>query len=163
MKRWGVACAVVVLTSASEVRAQDEVTTLETNLNQQTTELSTSDCVSACKALNSIRRAAERICTLAPGPRCDAAKAKADAATIKVREACPDCAVEQKPKQEDEQRARAPEPAAPSSTAEAASPPPGGCRSCATASGRPEYGDLAVFALAALVVTRRRKKDSRRL
>ena len=144
------------LTFAGEVRAEDEATTLEANLNQETTELSTSDCVSACKALNSIRRAADRICELAPGPRCDAARSKADVATKKVKEACPECAIAAAPKLEDE-RAQAPEPPAPAATSEAA-PPPGGCRSCATTSGRPEYGDLTVFALAALALRRRRSK-----
>lgn len=141
--------------------AADDVTTLETQLGKETSELSTSDCASACKALASIRRAADRICELEPGPRCDAARSKADSATKKVRDACPECAIAELKKEDEERRAadkpaQAP-PAPVSASSEAKNAPAesrGGCRNCATSSGAPDRGDFAVFALAALLVGR---------
>lgn len=158
----------IVLTSAANAAAAEDVATLETNLDRATTELSTSDCAAACKALASIRRAADRICELEPGPRCDAAQAKAEDATKRVREACPACAIAQqlKKKEEprDEQAAAERSPPAPTAMA-APSESRGGCRNCATTPGSPvpDAGDLAVFALAALAIGRRRKKDRKRV
>jgi MYXO-CTERM domain-containing protein len=147
---------------ATEASAADEVTTLETQLGKEASELSTSDCAAACRALASIRRAADRICELEPGPRCDAARTKADDATKRVREACPECAIAGLKKDEEQER-RAAKPAdAPTQAATEAAPPaerPGGCRNCSTSSGAPDRGDFAVFALAALLLGRRSKKD----
>lgn len=53
--------------------------------------LESSQCVIACKALESMRGAADSICRLEPGPRCDRARAKVEAARQKVLAACPDC------------------------------------------------------------------------
>ncbi|MBI2389242.1 MAG: hypothetical protein HYV09_06465 [Deltaproteobacteria bacterium] len=56
-------------------------------------------CVTMCKALESMKRAADRVCDLAKdGPpsdqrRCDDARAKLEEATARVRAACPDCVV----------------------------------------------------------------------
>ena len=152
----------------TEASAADEVTTLETQLGKDTSELSTSDCAAACKALASIRRAADRICELEPGPRCDAARTKADNATKKVRDACPECAIAGLKKDDDEKRAakpaEAPPPAPMNATSEGApAEPRGGCRNCSTSSGAPDRGDFAVFALAALVLLRRARKTKTRL
>lgn len=148
---------------ATEVSAADEATTLEAQLGKDIDQLSTSDCAAACKALASIRRAADRICELEPGPRCDAARAKADNATKRVREACPDCAILGL-KKDEEQEKRAARPAeAPAPPSPAAESVPaesrGGCRNCTTASGAPDRGDFAVFALAALLIRRRARKS----
>jgi hypothetical protein len=149
---------------AAEASAADEATTLETRLDKETTELSTSDCAAACRALASIRRAADRICELETGARCDAARAKADDATKRVREACPECAIAGLKKDEEQDR-RAARPAEGSTpTAMESAPPserPGGCRNCTTSprGGAPDRGDFAVFALAVLVLGRRAKKD----
>jgi len=54
-------------------------------------------CETMCKALQSMARAAERICELAKGggpidqKRCVDAKAKVEEATTRVRASCPDC------------------------------------------------------------------------
>lgn len=160
----------VVCASGAVASAADEVTTLETQLGRETTELSTSDCAAACKALASIRRASDRICELEPGPRCEAARAKAEDATKKVRDACPECAIAQMKKEDDERRAMTPPAEAPAEDAkqaETAKAEPRGCRNCATSSGAPDRGDFAVFGLAlaflAQRLRRRAKKDSKRL
>jgi hypothetical protein len=48
-------------------------------------------CVTACDALGSMRRAADRVCVLAPGERCDSASARVGAAEKRVFDACPGC------------------------------------------------------------------------
>jgi len=69
-----------------------EIEQLEAELAEGLATLSTSDCVTACLALDSMIRAAERLCELDPGPRCDEAQRKVDEAARRVHEACPDCA-----------------------------------------------------------------------
>lgn len=55
------------------------------------------DCITMCKALQSMSRSAERVCALAPPGdeaakhKCDDARAKVDEATKKVLAACPAC------------------------------------------------------------------------
>ncbi|MDB4944272.1 MAG: hypothetical protein JWP97_3806, partial [Labilithrix sp.] len=80
-----------MLLAATSARA-DEIDDLEKSLTAESLALSTSDCTSACLALSSIRRAADRLCALEPGPRCVAAQAKALDASRRVRDACPRCA-----------------------------------------------------------------------
>lgn len=161
-----------LLAVAPGASAADEATTLEARLGRETAELSTNDCAAACKALASIRRATDRICELEPGPRCDAARAKAEDATKRVRDACPECAIarledDHVKKPGEEGRATTP-PADTPSAKPAAAPAPErsearGCRSCATSSGAPDRGDFAVFAVAALLLGRRLKKKRDRL
>lgn len=157
-------------------RDAEELTTLEKNLASEHAALSTEDCATACRALASIRRAADRICALDPDERCVAARAKADDAARRVHEACPSCAVATVPVQpappmakpaskggrpasepdRDEERV---------STASANAPPAesrrGGCAGCAT-SGAPA-GDVGALALAlgALAVVMRRRGTRR--
>jgi MYXO-CTERM domain-containing protein len=158
--------AVALVFVAAEAKAADEATTLETQLAKETTELSTSDCAAACRALASIRRAADRICELEAGARCDAARAKADDATKRVREACPECAIAGLKKDEEQDRRAAKPAEAPTQASTEAAPPSEqarGCRNCSTSSGAPDRGDFAVFALAALFLGRRAKKSRRRV
>jgi hypothetical protein len=170
--------AVVVLVSlgvvASAPRAfaqgREDVATLEKSLAAEAAQLSTSDCTEACRALASIRRAADKICALEPGERCAAAHAKAEEATRRVRDACPDCAIASAPTSPKgapaepaasvPDRKGAPPPAEPTSVVQAEGQATrGGCRGCATARGGP--GDLALgaaafLAMAALLRRRRR-------
>jgi len=151
------AFAVVVLLAPGLARADagtdDQVRTLETQLNQEHAELQTKDCDAACRALASIRRAAEKICALEQGPRCDAARAKLADATKHVREACPDCAL-----------AAGPSPPAPEPATQASAPPAekerGGCRSCADAPSAPVDGSWALLVLATMHLLRRRSRKS---
>lgn len=168
--------------SARAQAAKEDVTTLEKSLAEQHDALSTSDCATACRALASIRRAADKICALDPGDRCIKGRAKADDATRRVREACPECAIAtapSEPRREDramtkggasQKATKASEDpgASPVSTPTAQSAPPseskrGGCAGCTTTRGGP--GDLAGGALAvaalALVVRRRRSRAQR--
>jgi hypothetical protein len=180
-----VAGALVVGTwsgSAHAQAAKEDLTTLEKSLDEQHDALSTSDCATACRALASIRRAADKICALDPGDRCVSGRAKADDATRRVREACPECAIAtapSEPRREDramtkggtsQKATKASEDpgASPVSTPTAQSAPPseskrGGCAGCTTTRGGP--GDLAGGALAvlalALVVSRRRSRAQR--
>ena len=69
-----------------------ELAELEQELDDVYASLSTADCAVACRALESMIRAADRICSLEPGPRCTRARKKVADAKRRVREACPDCA-----------------------------------------------------------------------
>jgi MYXO-CTERM domain-containing protein len=182
-----VVLALAVASQAGAARAQggpgspgapaskDDLTTLERSLAEQHDALSTSDCANACRALASIRRAADKICALDTGDRCAAGRAKADDATRRVREACPECAIastapEPKPREEramtkgGSKAADAPQPSMDGvATAQAAGPRSeskrGGCAGCTTTRGAP--GDLAGGVLAAVAlafVLRRRRR-----
>ena len=158
--------------------AKEDLTTLEKSLSEQHDALSTSDCATACRALASIRRAADKICALDPGDRCAAGRAKAEDATRRVRDACPECAIASarpEPAPGKEERAMtkggtgskaAESPPAPSpdmATVQAGPPSEskrGGCAGCTTTSAAP--GDLAGGVLAGLAlafaVARRRRR-----
>ena len=146
------AFAVVVFLVAARARAADDVRTLEAQLNEEHAALRTTDCDAACRALASIRRAADKICALEQGPRCDAARAKLADATRRVHDACPDCAL-----------AAGPSPPAPEPAAEASAPPAekerGGCRSCAETPSAPD-GSWALVVLATMHLLRRRPRKS---
>jgi hypothetical protein len=152
---------------AARAESAEDVASLEKQLSDEVAALSTSNCSLACRALESIRRAAERICALEPGPRCDAARAKAADATRRVHDACPDCAtVDGATKHEELKREPAPAaPAAAPSTAEVAtrSESRGGCRSC-TLSGPSDFGSAwwLLAAWGAWRVRRAPKKSRRR-
>jgi len=57
------------------------------------TPLSTDGCVTVCKAIASIRNAAEHVCALSPDEpaRCESAKGRADRAAERAKSACPTC------------------------------------------------------------------------
>jgi len=144
----------------------ESVDTLEKQLREETAALSTQDCVTACKALASIRRAADRICGLEPGPRCSDARAKADDAHRRVQAACPDCQIAAAPPKDEDRRATqpAPPPASPGAvdakTANESAPHRGGCASCSTTGDR-ATGDLGVMLLGVLAVARALRKRGR--
>ena len=160
---------------AQEVAPKEDLTTLEKNLAAEHAALSTSDCATACKALASIRRAAEKICALDPDERCTAARAKAQDATKRVRDACPDCAIASAPLPAPKREGRAmgkggmrppPEPSV--DIAQAAPAPPaesrrGGCASCSTSGTSGSDLSTVALAVAALAfVLRRRPKPPAR-
>jgi len=151
-------------------RAGDAIADLEKSLAEEHAALSTSDCTAACRALASIRRAADKICALEPGARCSAAHAKAEDATRRVREACPECAIASITPQPERAPAATPvmpaEPPRASSKAGTSSGPHaessrGGCASCDAGGAAPgdwTAGGLAILALAR--VLRRRTKPT---
>ena len=165
------ALAVVALTTltTSPARAGDPIADLEKSLAEEHAALSTSDCTAACRALASIRRAADKICALEPGARCSAAHAKAEDATRRVRDACPECAIASVTPQPERAPAATPvmpsEPGRDSTTktgtanAPAAESSRGGCASCAEGGATP--GDWTASALGILArggLLRRRRK-----
>lgn len=133
---------------------------IETTYAKLGEELSTHACDEACRALASMRRAADRLCALEPGERCEQARTRCDAATRQVREACPECAVAAGPPVH-EQAAATPQ----KDIATAESRSTRGCASCTTTPAAPSdlVDTLAPvgLALAALLRLRRRTKRSR--
>lgn len=100
MRSLGIAVAAVILLSALPARAQadTEMATALADFAAAEKELTlTAPCDSMCKALQSMTRAADRICELARDgtasdqKRCSDAKQKIAEATARVRAACPDC------------------------------------------------------------------------
>jgi len=145
-----------------------EIVALQKQLDDEHAALMTQDCTTACRALGSIRRAAERICVLDPGStRCTEAQSKAEDARRRVRDACPDCAGAAS-KDEEERDKRATTKAGTGASAPAAAPPPresrGGCASCSTAETTGNGADFGLLALGIWIVCRTsRKKSSRRM
>lgn len=147
---------------------QENAVQLAQSIEDQAAALSTDDCTTACKALASMQRAADRLCKMDPGPSCTKARATVDSATRRVRDACPTCASALAPNQPPP-----PPPATPApnedrtkgeEVATQAAPPAesrrGGCAGC-DAAGGPPMSDAALFAFAWLM-TRARRKRSRR-
>lgn len=86
----------VFLATAFPARADGggEREQLMLQLTQEYDALSTSDCTSACRALASMERAANRLCVLDTGKVCDDARTKLEDARKRVRAACPMCVVD---------------------------------------------------------------------
>jgi hypothetical protein len=139
------------------------------SIRAQGETLSTDDCVSACKALDSMRRATTRLCSLDPGRRCSDARAVLDDATRRVRAACPACAVPEeepgRPESAYEKPGSAPKKGAapPADTPAPASAPPqsererGGCLGCGGGSSSAATSIVGALAVA-LALSRRRPR-----
>ena len=103
MRPLGIGLAAVVLVGAlsafpSRARADDEMATALADFAAAEKDLAlTAPCDSMCKALQSMVRAADRICDLARDgsasdqKRCTDARQKVAEATARVRAACPEC------------------------------------------------------------------------
>lgn len=173
------ALAIVGATSFVSARGQaaTELEAAEHELDEQAQRLATfsrssakSECDEACRALASMRRAAEKICALSPGDRCEAAKAKADGAAARVREACPSCAIaapstakpapEPSKSKEDESGTKDLRATAQAAPAPPSEPRRGGCASCAT-TGSGTGSDLGVTILAFGLTSRLLRKRAR--
>lgn len=147
---------------------QENAVQLAQSIEDQAAALSTDDCTTACKALASMERAADRLCKMDPGPSCTKARATVDSATRRVHDACPTCASALAPNQppppppttppQNDERTRGEE------AATQAAPPAesrrGGCAGC-DAAGGPPVSDAALIAIAWLM-TRARRKRARR-
>jgi hypothetical protein len=158
--RFSLAVALCALPSVARAEPADAGPAFDDEFNKAGSDLdkalSTSDCTTACQALGSLRRAAEKICALTPGPRCDAANARADEAAKRVREACPDCAIAFRPGPDTKPPATVEhEPNAPRSESGR-----GGCASCDLTSS-PADLDPSLIALVLWALTRRRRKTHR--
>ena len=155
---------VPALATADEA-PQQNVVQLAQAIEDQAAALSTDDCTTACKALASMQRAADRLCKMDPGPSCTKARATVDSATRRVRDACPTCASALAPNE--------PPPPPPAQTDERtkgeevatqAAPPAesrrGGCAGC-DAGGGPPASDATLIAFAWLMTRARRKRRRR--
>jgi MYXO-CTERM domain-containing protein len=146
---------------------QRQIAELEAQIAKDESALASADCSLACAALGSMRRAAERLCGLDPGPRCEAARAKVEDAKRRVRDACPQCAVSGDGQETPVQAGAAKEdavpdmkaPPAPEPASAAPEPGKGGCAGCAIQDRTSPSGvaALAVAALAAIALGRRRR------
>jgi hypothetical protein len=179
MRRSSVSCVALVATLAlaNAAAAQDagrgEIPALEAELARAASALATGACAVACPALASMKRAADRICALEPGPRCDAARAKVREAQRRVEEACPDCitrdheapsqakADESKVRREKEEPAPPAQPP-PAEPASQMAPRRGGCASCEVGVSRELPRGLgAALVMLALALRRRRGARAR--
>jgi MYXO-CTERM domain-containing protein len=131
------------------------------------TELASGACVAACAALESMERAADRICALDPGAPCDQAQQDVEAARARVRSACPDCSTARDEAVAEPPRP-APEPLHSEAGADDAQPIAmspmseerrGGCAACAIGDERDGgQGALALLIGAAGLMLRRRRR-----
>jgi hypothetical protein len=149
-----------------------ETSSLEQELDAQRSKgleaVAAGDCDLACSALESMRRAAERICELEPGPRCSAARDKVSAATRRVRAACPDCdAAREEAAVEPDADAAEPTPAQRADAAGAQRPPEaapeGGCAACRIGGVAPVRAPSWLALLPALALACRRRARVGRL
>jgi MYXO-CTERM domain-containing protein len=72
--------------------AGGDIEALQAQLDRDYAQALAGDCSLACRALDSMRRSADRLCQLDPGERCSRAKEKVDTASARVRASCPTCA-----------------------------------------------------------------------
>jgi MYXO-CTERM domain-containing protein len=146
--RLGIVLALLFV--AAGARAQTEAGDAWTDFTQRESaleNLSTSDCETACKALESLARAAQHICSVAP-EHCEEAKSRLASASDRVHAACPQCVVRTPPAERGEAPVVAKTEGA-TPVAETA-PEHGGCAGCATAPGGAPLA--ALFGLGALLL-----------
>jgi hypothetical protein len=138
--------------SSADVRSPSTIEAAQAAFDEAAASALDTDCALSCRALESMRRAADRLCALDPGDRCAKARAKVAEAMARVRAACPDCAVAR-----DEQRP--PEPANARVTDEIMQTRRrGGCAGCEVGADResaPWAALLSAVCLASFFVRRR--------
>ncbi|RLB60698.1 MAG: hypothetical protein DRI90_13120 [Deltaproteobacteria bacterium] len=163
----------VILCVGAELWAQPaeedlsvEIQTLERQIEAEVLALTTGNCAVACLALESMIRATDRLCELAPGPSCSAARDKVAAAKERVRSTCPDCAATMAQQPVEPIQPTPPPPADQldeETATPAAGPPPedarGGCAACTIQEHHetPAPWLAALFALTVTVFRRRRR------
>jgi uncharacterized protein (TIGR03382 family) len=158
MRRWLLVFALALLLIAPRAQADDDPwqqfvdddTTLLRSLPEADAAVATgtTDCAQACKALESLSRAAKHICDIAP-EHCKEARARLSDATARVRAVCPSCAITE------EQRAGGQASAIDVQETVQVSRTSGGCGGCATAP-QSDAGAPYALALALLAWIRRR-------
>jgi hypothetical protein len=145
--------------------AGGDVDALQAALDRDYAQAMANDCALACRALESMRRSAERLCQLDPGERCARAKGKVDAATTRVRSSCPTC-----PEQLDQNLStvrkapdEAPQPTAGTTTyaaEEVSVSKRGGCAGCTSAPAPIDAFEPLALAAVALAAGRRLRRRS---
>jgi MYXO-CTERM domain-containing protein len=140
------------------VGSRSDIDSAQAEVDNDYAQALASDCALACRALDSMRRATERLCALDPGDRCSSAKSKLDDATKRVRTACPVCAQEQGERKAASPPAPAPPPSTESVVEMESVQKKGGCAGCATASTPADaVGPLALAGLMLMALRRRRR------
>jgi uncharacterized protein (TIGR03382 family) len=165
MKRSAFVSSILLLLVATPALGQPldagtEISALESEVDRSEVETQTSDCPTACRALQSMRKAADRICALEPGPPCERARQRVARAEERVRAACPECTASQG---EEEKRATTPKEAPAPTESYAAAPPAApqkgrGCAGCATTSTSTDGGILLAYGALALAASLRRRR-----
>lgn len=170
--------ALILLVIPATARAaprdrSSEIATLAHEVDEQVALTSSTDCAASCRALESMRRAADHLCAIEHGDRCEQARAKVRDAIDRVRVSCPGC-----PSSQPESAAVVPSPPPTPPTPPPTPPPPaqsgdlhaeartvsadspkrGGCAGCATTSGEAPSGALALMGAIALALVSRRKR-----
>jgi MYXO-CTERM domain-containing protein len=144
-----------VALAAPDAGVPEEIGGLQAEIDRDYAEASTGDCATACRALDSMRNAADKLCALDPGSRCANARQRLEAASARVRSACPTCPepLHEAPAMSasaasapaEEERRPQTQVMVESSQPAAAAPRRGGCAGCATAPTAP--GGAAVLGL----------------
>jgi MYXO-CTERM domain-containing protein len=147
--------------------AGGDVDALQAALDRDYAQAMANDCALACRALESMRRSAERLCQLDPGDRCARARSKVDAATTRVRTSCPTCPEQLDVNQSTGRKSpdEAPQPSA-GTTAyapaaeEVSVSKRGGCAGCTSAPAPREAFEPLALAAVALAAGRRLRRRS---
>ncbi|HEY1956250.1 MAG TPA: MYXO-CTERM sorting domain-containing protein [Polyangiaceae bacterium] len=146
MRFWIVLAFLLVSASARAQDAGDSWS--EFQANATALDAPSPDCATACKALESLARAADHICAIAP-EHCQEARARVAAARERVRAACPDCAISF----QDEYRTGA----TTEVLAVRSAPSRGGCAGCAMTPSSGSGGALFALGLGLLLARIRRR------
>src|SRR5438067_2567780 len=91
------ALALTIFAAAPVARAQiadagtSEADALSAEIDRDAEGALSNDCALACNALDSMRRAADRLCGIDPGERCARAREKLRTTLERVFASCPEC------------------------------------------------------------------------
>jgi hypothetical protein len=136
--------------------AGNDLEALQAEIDRDYAEALANDCAMACRALESMRHAADHLCALDAGDRCVQAQGKVREASERIRAACPSCPQAMGPS--------SPPPAEPSSATdtalEAAPSKRGGCAGCTLSPV--DGGRLSPLAIAAALLLTLRRRRTRR-
>lgn len=135
-----------------------DVDAAQAEVDRDYTQALASDCGLACRALESMRHATERLCALDPGDRCASAKSKLADATTRVQKACPVCAGQLEEKKPVATPPPAEAPATMNLVQAESVQKKGGCAGCATASTPADAMMPLTLAGLMLLVLRRRRR-----
>jgi hypothetical protein len=94
VRPWALAVALVILApgaALAQTTGDGDASALLAEVERDYAAAQGADCDTACRALDSMRRAADRLCVLDPGARCAQARQRVAAATDRVRASCPGC------------------------------------------------------------------------
>jgi MYXO-CTERM domain-containing protein len=174
MRAHAVVAVCLLMTSWSAVSVAQEpeppatAESLEQRLDELEPVVNGADCDAACSALASMMRAADELCELEPGERCEAAKKRVAAAKERVRKSCPDCVAARSDDdtggdadvEEEQQGGPVPEPATEDSVQAAKTD--GGCATCAVGgpSSSPRRGLLGLLLVGAALCRRWGRRSS---